>query len=67
MTPEDRRTAVFRSGTLNGSSGVMPVGGQHPPISGVGARLAWKKAQKNPRKKKTSEVINKTIPYRRPF
>lgn len=41
VTPEARRTAVFKRGTSNGSSVVMPVGGQHPPSSGVGARLAW--------------------------
>lgn len=41
VTPEASRTAVFRSGTLNGSRGVMPAGGQHPPNSGVGARLEW--------------------------
>ena len=39
-TPEASRTAVFRSGTSNGFNGVMPVGGQHSPTSGVGARLA---------------------------
>lgn len=39
-TPEARRTAVFKSGTSNGLSGVIPVGGQHSPISGVGDRLA---------------------------
>lgn len=66
-TPEERRTAVFSRGTPKGSKGVMPVGGQQPPISGVGAKLAWKKAQKKPRKKKTSDVIKRIIPYRRPF
>lgn len=40
VTPEARSTAVLRRGTSKGSSGVMPVGGQHPPSSGVGARLA---------------------------
>lgn len=39
-TPDAKRTAVLRSGTSNGSSGVIPVGGQHSPISGVGERLA---------------------------
>lgn len=39
VTPEARRTAVFRRGTSNGLRGVMPVGGQQPPSSGVGARL----------------------------
>ena len=32
---------MFRRGTSNGSKVVMPAGGQQPPISGVGARLAW--------------------------
>lgn len=38
-TPEASRTDVFRRGTSRGFSGVMPVGGQHPPSSGVGAKL----------------------------
>lgn len=41
VTPEAKRTAVFSRGTSNGSKGVIPVGGQHPPSSGVGARLEW--------------------------
>jgi hypothetical protein len=41
VTPDARRTAVLRSGTSKGSKVVMPVGGQQPPNSGVGARLAW--------------------------
>lgn len=41
VTPEARRTAVLRRGTSNGSKAVIPVGGQHPPSSGVGARLEW--------------------------
>lgn len=40
-TPEASRTEVLRRGTLKGSRGQMPVGGQHPPSSGVGARLEW--------------------------
>lgn len=39
MTPEARRTAVLSRGTSNGSRVVIPAGGQHPPRSGVGARL----------------------------
>ena len=62
VTPEERSTAVFSRGTLKGSRGVIPVGGQHPPISGLGARLAWKNAQKNPRKKNTSDVIKRIMP-----
>lgn len=39
VAPEARRTAVFRRGTLNGLIGVIPVGGQVQPSSGVGASL----------------------------
>lgn len=38
-TPDASKTDVLSRGTSNGLSGVMPVGGQHPPSSGVGARL----------------------------
>lgn len=41
VTPEASRTAVLRSGTSKGSKAVMPVGGQWPPSSGVGAKLEW--------------------------
>lgn len=59
--------AVFSRGTSIGSMGLIPTGGHCPPSSGAGARLEWKKAQKKPRKKNASDVINRTIPYRRPF
>lgn len=67
VTPEARRTAVFRSGTAKGFRGVIPVGGHVHPISGVGANLLWKKAQKKAKKNITSEVINKIIPHRSPL
>lgn len=67
VTPEANRTAVFRSGTLNGLIGVIPTGGQQQPSSGVGARLLWKNAQKNAKKKHTSDKINKIIPHRNPL
>jgi len=67
VTPDARRTAVFRSGTLNGFSGWIPVGGQAHPSSGVGAKLLWKNAQKNAKKNSTSEVMNRIIPQRSPF
>lgn len=38
-TPEARRTEVLSRGTSRGLSGLIPVGGQQPPSSGVGARL----------------------------
>lgn len=66
VNPDSKRIAVFRRGTAKGFKGSRPVGGQVQPISGVGARLLWKKAQKKPRKNITSEVINKIIPTRIP-
>ena len=39
VTPDARRTAVLSRGTSKGSRVEMPVGGQQPPNSGVGARL----------------------------
>jgi hypothetical protein len=67
VTPDARSTAVFSRGTLNGLRGLIPVGGQQQPSSGVGARLLWKNAQKNAKKNNTSEVINRIIPHRNPF
>ena len=57
---------MLRRGTENGLIGIIPVGGQLQPISGVGANLLWKKAQKKAKKNITSEVINRIIPRRRP-
>lgn len=51
----------------NGFRGSIPVGGQEQPSSGVGARLLWKKAQKNAKKNRTSEAIKRIIPHRRPL
>jgi len=45
----------------------MPVGGQADPTSMLGLREAWKNAQKNARKKKTSDEIKRTIPSRIPL
>lgn len=67
VTPDARRTAVLRRGTLKGFSGLMPVGGHAQPSSGVGASLLWKNAQKKAKKNSTSEVINKIMPQRSPF
>lgn len=58
VTPDAKRTAVLRRGMEKGLIGSIPVGGQVHPISGVGARLLWKKPQKNAAKNKTSERIN---------
>lgn len=40
-TPEASRTEVFKSGTSRGLRGLIPIGGQQLPSSGVGARLEW--------------------------
>lgn len=59
--------AVFSRGTSRGFRGLIPAGGHWPPSSGVGTKLEWKNAQKKPRKKNTSDVMKRAIPYRRPF
>jgi hypothetical protein len=58
---------VFSNGTLNGFNVLIPTGGQQHPSSGVGANLLWKNAQKNAKKKHTSDKINNSIPYRSPL
>jgi hypothetical protein len=45
---------------------LIPDGGHTVPISYVGAKLEWKKAQKKATKNKTSEMINITTPYLKP-
>jgi hypothetical protein len=67
VTPDANSTAVFSKGTLKGLSGLIPVGGQQHPNSGVGASLLWKKAQKKAKKNNTSDVINRIIPHRKPL
>jgi hypothetical protein len=57
---------VFNSGTLKGLKAKIPFGGQIFPNSTLAASLLWKKAQKNLKKKKISEIINKIIPHRSP-
>jgi hypothetical protein len=67
VTPEERRIIVFSRGTWKGLKGETPRGGQKLPISKVGERLLWKKAQKKEKKNKISEVMNRIIPHRSPF
>jgi len=57
---------VFSKGTWKGLNTTKPNGGQTPPNSTLGARLLWKKAQKNLKKKKTSDTIKSSIPQRSP-
>jgi hypothetical protein len=42
-------------------------GGHTPPISFLGVKLLWKKAQNHPKKNITSLKINKSIPIFNPF
>ena len=58
---------LFKRGTLKGLKTTMPEGGQILPISTLGDKLLWKKAQKNEKKNKTSEVIKKITPQRSPL
>jgi hypothetical protein len=53
---------VLRRGTERGLHAIMDLGGQSDPISMVGARDEWKKAQKNETKNRISDVINSSIP-----
>lgn len=67
VTPDLNKIVVFNKGIWKGLKDEIPLGGQTPPNSIVGLNLLWKNAQKNEKKNKTSEVINKIIPHRRPF
>jgi len=67
LTPEEMRTIVFSRGTWKGLNTLIPNGGQVAPPSVFGATLEWKKAQKNLKKKNTSETIKSAMPPRRPI
>lgn len=67
VAPELNKIAVFNKGTSNGSKASIPIGGQTAPILISGPKLPWKKAQKNEKKKHTSDKINKIIPYFNPL
>ena len=58
---------MFSNETCVGLNRLIPVGGQVDPSSIVGDSLVWKNAQKNNKKSKTSETINRIIPHRSPF
>ena len=65
--PLDNNKKVFNNGIAKGSKGVIPNGGQDPPISTAGDKLEWKKAQNIDKKANTSLTINNTIPSINPF
>lgn len=58
---------MFNNGTSNAFNGFIPTGGHILPTSTVGTNALWKKAQKNEKKKHTSDNINKIIPSFNPF
>lgn len=58
---------VFNKGTPQGLKGIIERGGQTKPISKVGDKLEWKKAQKKARKNMISETIKRIIPKRKPI
>ena len=57
---------MFRRGTWKGLKVLIPYGGQRDPSSTLGANLLWKNAQKNLKKKNTSDTMNNAIPQRSP-
>lgn len=67
VIPEEIKIIVLRSGISKGLNDLIPNGGQSWPISILGEREEWKKAQKKEKKNKTSEIINKIIPIRIPW
>lgn len=66
-TPDESKIIVLRRGTWRGLKIEIPEGGHIIPISLIGERLLWKKAQKKEKKKRTSEVIKRIIPHRIPL
>ena len=64
--PDKSNINVLRNGISHGLKTNMPLGGQNPPISTVGESELWKKAQKKPKKNKTSERIKRNTPNRKP-
>lgn len=66
VQPDNKRIKVFKNGISHGSKTATPFGGQIEPISTAGAKLLWKKAQKNAKKNKISDIMNKITPYLNP-
>lgn len=66
-SPDNNNKAVFNIGTAHGFKTVILTGGHIKPNIIEGDRLEWKKAQKKPPKKTTSEPINKIKPNFNPF
>lgn len=62
VIPDLNKINVLRRGILIGLNDSIPLQGHICPIKISGDKEQWKKAQKNDKKKNTSEVINKIIP-----
>jgi hypothetical protein len=62
VQPDNKRIMVFKNGISQGLKTFIPLGGQIEPMSTVGAKLLWKKAQKKAKKKSISETINSITP-----
>lgn len=67
VNPEEMRMMVFIRGISKGLKGLIPRGGHNCPISILGDKEEWKKAQKKEKKNRISEMINKIIPMRIPW
>ena len=63
---EQSKRKVFKRGRPKGEQVLRPAGGQSLPSSTAGEEEECKYAQKNLKKKKTSEIMNRTMPYRKP-
>ena len=66
VAPLESRTVVFNSGTSKGLRALNPTGGQTVPVSTLGLREEWKKAQKKAKKKQISLEIKRSMPTRIP-
>lgn len=66
VAPGGSNVNVLSNGTPHGLKGFILFGGHTDPISTVGDKLEWKKAQKRAGRNITSETMNKIIPERRP-
>jgi len=62
VAPDDNNKNVLSKGIAKGFKGVIPKGGQIPPISTAGDKLEWKNAQNTDKKANTSLMIKRTIP-----
>jgi len=60
--PLVRRIIELKRGHVIGLTGLTPEGGHWQAISGVGARALCRKAQKNLKKKRTSDRISRPMP-----